>query len=229
MRMLGDLRYVTPGEYDAFTSSKSGEIRDAYVERAKAANEPVTAPPPLGLVEMRIAFGQNGRFGKSLRLHDAVVQIDGVVFVHGGISPAVADLSCDAINETVRRNLGSDLAQTRGDPQAQLVTRADGPLWYRGLAEEPDTFAAAVDDILTRQKATAIVVGHTVTADGRVRARFGGRVIQIDTGMQPAYVQNGRASALEIDHGTMTAIYVDRRDPVVRDNAGPAAGAAPAR
>src|SRR5262249_25877859 len=32
MRMLGDLRYVTPGEYEAFTSTKSGEVRDAYVE-----------------------------------------------------------------------------------------------------------------------------------------------------------------------------------------------------
>jgi hypothetical protein len=229
MRMLGDLRYVTAGEYEAFTSSKSGEIRDAYVERAKAAGEPVSASPPLGFVEMRIAFGQKGRFGKSMRSHDAVIDIDGIVFVHGGISPAVAGLSCDAINETVRRNLGSELAQTRGDPQAQLATSADGPLWYRGLAEEPDTFATAVDDILTRQKATAIVVGHTVTPDGRVRARFGGRVLQIDTGMQPAYVPNGRASALEIDHGTMTAIYVDRRDPVVKENAGPAGATVPAR
>jgi hypothetical protein len=214
MRMLGDLRYVVPGEYEAFTSSKSGEVRDAYVERAKAAGEPVGAPPALGFVEMRVAFGQNGRLGKPLRTHDAVVRIDGIVFVHGGISPAVADLSCDAINETVRRNLGSDLDQTRRDPQAQLATRVDGPLWYRGLAEEPDTFAPAVSDILTGQNATAIVVAHTVTADGRVRARFGNRVLQIDTGMQPAYVPNGRASALEIDHGTMTAIYADRREPV---------------
>jgi calcineurin-like phosphoesterase family protein len=214
MRMLGDLRYVTPGEYEAFTSAKSGEVRDAYVERTKAVGEAVPLPA-LGFVEMRVAFGQNGRLGKPLRSHDAVVQIDGIVFVHGGISLAVAGLSCDVINETVRRSLGSELAQTRGDPQAQLATRADGPLWYRGLAEEPDTFAPAVDDILTAQKATAIVVGHTVTPDGRVRVRFGGKVIQIDTGMQPAYVPNGRASALEIDHGTMTAIYADRRDRVL--------------
>ena len=212
MRLIGDLRYVTPGEYAAFTASNSTEVRDAYVERAKAANAPLAEPPALGFVEMRVAFGQNGKYGKQLRSHDAVVQINGIVFVHGGISPAVASLSCDAINETVHRNLGSDLTQTRTEPQAQLVTRVDGPLWYRGLAEEPDTFAPAVDDILTGQKATAIVVGHTVTADGRVRQRFGGKVIQIDTGMQPAYVQNGRASVLQIEQGTLTAIYADRRD-----------------
>ena len=59
---------------------------------------------------MRIAFGQNGRYGKWLRSLDTVIRIDGTVFVHGGISPAVAALSCDAINETVRRELTSDLA-----------------------------------------------------------------------------------------------------------------------
>ena len=53
-----------------------------------------------------------------------------------------------------------------------------------------------------------------MTTTGRITTRFDGRVIQIDTGMQPAYVQGGRASALEIARGEATAIYVDRRDPV---------------
>jgi hypothetical protein len=221
MRMLGDLRYTTPGEYEAFVSSKSTEIRDSYVERAKAAKEPVAEPPPLGFVELRVAFGQNGRYGKWLRSLDAVIQINGIVFVHGGLSPAVAGLTCDVINDTIRRSLTSDLAQTRSDPLAQLGTRVDGPLWYRGLAEEPETFAPMVDEILAGQKARAIVVGHTVARGGRVRARFGGKVVQIDTGMQAAYVPDGRASALEIEHGTMTAIYTDRRDVIPADNGSP--------
>ena len=58
--------------------------------------------------------------------------------------------------------------------------------------------------------------------------RFGGKVIQVDTGMQSAYVQSGRASALQIEHGTMTAIYVDRRDVLSNESAVPAA-ATPAR
>jgi hypothetical protein len=141
----------------------------------------------------------------------------------------VASLSCDVINQTVHRSLTSDLDQTRADPLAQLATRVDGPLWYRGLAEEPDAFAPMVDDILAAQKARAIVVGHTVTADGRIRARFGGKVIQIDTGMQPAYVPAGRASALDIEHGMMTAIYTDRRDVLSTETAEPSAVAAPSR
>jgi len=97
---------------------------------------------------------------------------------------------------------------------ASLTARVDGPLWYRGLAQEPDSFAPQVGEILSSLHARAVVVAHTVSTTGRIAARFDGRVIQIDTGMQPAYVQGGRASALEIHRGEATAIYVDRRDPV---------------
>jgi hypothetical protein len=87
-------------------------------------------------------------------------------------------------------------------------------LWYRGVAQEPDSFAPQLTEILAKVHARAIVVGHTVTSTGRITTRFDGRVIQIDTGMQPAYVPNGRASALEIRAGDATAIYTDRRDPI---------------
>jgi hypothetical protein len=69
-----------------------------------------------------------------------------------------------------------------------------------------------VDAILAAQKARAIVVGHTVTPAGRVVARFDGRVFTIDTGMNPDYVKNGRASALEIRNNVFTAIYSDTRE-----------------
>jgi hypothetical protein len=88
----------------------------------------------------------------------------------------------------------------------------DGPLWYRGLAEQPDTFTPDVADILSKQQARAIVAGHNVVPGGRIAVRFGGTVVLIDTGMQQAYVPTGRASALEISHGEFTAIYDDRRD-----------------
>jgi Calcineurin-like phosphoesterase len=212
MRMLGDLRYVSPGEYDAFVTSKSEDVRSAYLKRAEELKQPVAEPPRLGFVELQTSFGRNGHHGGRLRTLNAVVQIDGTVFVHGGISPAIADLRCEAINETIRREITGDIDKTRSNPLMSLAARPDGPLWYRGLAEEPDTFAPAVDDILARQHASAIVVAHTVTPDSRIRTRFDGKVVQIDTGMQPAYVSSGRASALAIERGVMTAIYTDRKD-----------------
>jgi hypothetical protein len=134
--------------------------------------------------------------------------------VHGGISPGFAAISCDAINDRLRRDLTNDLDKTRALPQASLAGRADGPLWYRGLAQEPDAFAPQVDEIMSKLHARAIVAAHTVISPGKVTTRFGGRVILLDTGMNPAYVSDGKASALDIRGEEVTAIYVDRREPI---------------
>jgi len=163
---------------------------------------------------MRQAFGRDGEYGKWLRELPVVIMIDGLVFVHGGISPAVAPLGCDAINAQVRRELTSDLDKTRAAPLSSLAARVDGPLWYRGLAQEPESFAPQVADIVAQMHARSIVIAHTVTPTGRITTRFDGRVVEIDTGMQPAYVPDGRASALEIRSDGATALYADRRDPV---------------
>jgi diadenosine tetraphosphatase ApaH/serine/threonine PP2A family protein phosphatase len=213
MRMLGDLRFATPGEFESFAAADSAQARRAFVQRdVPEPSDELVNRTPLGAVEMRVAFGPDGLYGGWLRTLDTVVKINGVLFLHGGISPAVSELSCDAINDTVRQDLTSDFDKTAADPLQSLAAREDGPLWYRGLAQEPDTFAPEVDQILVRQSARAIVIAHTVTATGRIRARFGRRVVQIDTGMQPAYVRGGRASALEIRGDAFTAIYLDRQD-----------------
>jgi hypothetical protein len=169
---------------------------------------------PPGFVEMRQAFGRDGEYGRWLRQLPVTIKINRLMFVHGGISPAVAPLGCAAINDQVRRELTSDLDKTRAAPLSSLTARVDGPLWYRGLAQEPDTFAPQVAEILTALGARAIVVGHTVAPGGRISPRFDGRVIELDTGMQPAYIPDGRASALEIKGDEVTAIYVDQRAPV---------------
>jgi calcineurin-like phosphoesterase family protein len=217
MRMLGDLRYTQPAEYEAFTSANSEKVRDDYLKTLSTSvggrDQPLQKFP-LGLVEMRVAFGRDGDYGRWLRQLPATITINSVVFVHGGISPDVASLGCEAINDRVRRDLTSDLDKTRATPQASLAGRADGPLWYRGLAQEPDGFALKVEEIVAKLHARAIVVAHTVTPTNRVTTRFDGRVVEMDTGMQPAYVPDGRASALEIRGGTATAIYVDRKDAV---------------
>jgi hypothetical protein len=56
-----------------------------------------------------VAFGPTGAYGKWLRQHDAVVRINQVVFVHGGISPNTSQLGCKGINEKVRADLTKDI------------------------------------------------------------------------------------------------------------------------
>jgi hypothetical protein len=215
MRILGDLRYVTPGEYEAFATRDSRSVREKYFQlNGLTATEDNLKATPLGSVEMRIAFGPQDSYGRWLRELNVVTEINGIVFVHGGLSPAVAAMSCDDINETVRREIGTDIDKTRTAPLESLAAREDGPLWYRGLAQVPDTAGQQIDDTLSQHHARAIVVGHTIATEGRVRVRFGGKVLQIDTGMQPAYASGGRATALEIRNGMFTALYEDRTDAV---------------
>jgi len=230
MRMLGDLRYVSPGEYAAFRTPGSLELWDRFyrsealqaLKRSEAAGEPFDQKAfrarfqedvPLGQVEMRLEFGPEGEYGRWLRQHDAMVRIDGVVFLHGGVSPAVAPLGCREVNETIRRELTTGMQEVRASPAASLGSRADGPLWYRGLAQEDEAaFAPQIEEILSKLEARAIVTGHNVASGGRIASRFGGKVFQIDTGMLTSSYPEGRASALEIRDGRFTAIYEDRRD-----------------
>jgi hypothetical protein len=213
MRMLGDYRYVTPGEYAAFTTPDSEKVKKDFIKSQPDENRAqLTQQIQLGMIEMTKAFEPKGLYGAYLRGLNAVVRVNGVVFLHGGLSPAVAKLSCTEINETVRRELSNDLQKTREAPLVSLTAREDGPLWYRGLALEPDTFEPAFQQILTDQHARAIVVAHTVAAGGKIRTRFGNSLFMIDTGMQPAYVPDGQASALEIRGNIFTAIYRDGRE-----------------
>jgi Calcineurin-like phosphoesterase len=90
----------------------------------------------------------------------------------------------------------------------------EGPLWYRGYANAIDeALHGRVTTLLSRWKASRLVVGHTVNRDFRIHARFGS-VFLIDTGML-APVYKGTASALEIVGTTTTALYPDgTRTPV---------------
>jgi len=90
-------------------------------------------------------------------------------------------------------------------------SQENGPLWYRGLTDQPDAVnQEQLDAILAALQARAIVVGHTVTTSHRIETRYGGRVIQIDTGMLASVYEGGGPSALEITGKMVTAVYVGR-------------------
>ena len=103
------------------------------------------------------------------------------------------------------------------------IVHRDGPLWFRGLALRPEPEVAGfIGDALSRFGVARAVVGHSVTASRRITGRAAGRVFLIDTGMLRGAYQ-GRASALELLDGRVTAIYPDERvllypeEPVLLD------------
>jgi hypothetical protein len=209
------------------------------VERAKTAGTPIDeqaltaefdAATPLGFVEMLQAFSRQGEYGRWLRGNAAAVRINGILFLHGGVSPRIAPLGCQGINAGVRTDITDGLEQVRAAPLQSISMSDDGPLWYRGLAREEETaFASEVDKILAAVQARAIVIGHTVSETGRIRPRFNGRVMQIDTGMLSSVYAGGRPSALEITGSQWTAIYEDGRQPITPAPATVPVRPAPAR
>ncbi len=235
MRMLGDLRYVSAQEYEAFKSPNANDLRERYYQavlatapaRARAAGQRFDEDTfrrqfiedvPLGYVEMRAAFEPDGEYGGWLRGHDAMARINGVIFLHGGTTPEVAAMGCEAIDLTIRRELLAPPALDDPRFDRTLIGNSDGPLWYRGLADDAsDLTNQDVETMLQRLHAQTIVVGHTPEEHGRVLARFGTRVVQLDTGMlDGTFYPNGQPSALEIQNGTYTAIYLGHRETLFR-------------
>jgi hypothetical protein len=91
---------------------------------------------------------------------------------------------------------------------------ANGPLWFRGFAQWPDGDEPQAIALLERYGLQRFVTAHT-PQPGRIRARFGNRMFIIDTGMLSSYFKNGRASALELHDGRVTAIYSDSKEVLV--------------
>lgn len=230
LAMVGDVRYASAAEFDEFRHADSEAVREVYYDRVLADwraqasregrpfddamfREAFLRETPLGLVERQVAFGPEGEYGRWLRQRDAVARINRVVFVHGGISSAVAELGCRSVNQRVRAELTTGFEEMAASPETSLVAGDAGPLWYRGLAQMDETAGAPIiDGVLSRLDATAVVAGHTVVPGGRIQVRFGGRLFQIDTGMLVTVFAGGRPSALEITGGVFTAIYSDSRD-----------------
>ncbi len=96
-----------------------------------------------------------------------------------------------------------------------LCVSSEGPMWYRGLAQEPEEkLMSGVVEMLARFKAKYLVEGHTVLSKSDVIPRFESRVFLLDTGMNTEVYQ-GRPSALEIENGKFTAYYADGEPKVL--------------
>jgi len=119
MNIMGDLRYVIPVNYASFADGNSEKRQkaayDEYVKwRGSHASllaelsQPMElteaewmARHPAGFIEQREAFGPKGEYGEWLRGHAAVAEIEGIIFLHGGIHPDLGRTKPDAINKRI--------------------------------------------------------------------------------------------------------------------------------
>jgi hypothetical protein len=202
MNTLGDLRYVTAGEFAAFAGRDSNKWRDAYYEKVLAdikARDPEkfaslpadfretwNASHPLGWVEHQRGWNPKwnpkGEYYEWALQDKVAIQINDLVFLHGGISGAYCQNTLASLTEKARAALG------QSDPAApSVLTDENGPLWYRGLAGvEPVAAPETVKAILEHHDARHLVIGHTPT-HGAIWPRYSGQVIQADVGMSGVY------------------------------------------
>ena len=301
MNMTGDLGYVTPEDYASFADKHSGKRRKVafktYIELRKRRARAMGQPPPiftpeterawmeshpLGFVEHREAFGPKGKYGGWLRQRPAVARLRDVVFLHGGISPALSSWKVSDINKRLEQEvrtfddiqrylvkrqlilpfftLEEVTAAVRAEHEARMAKmnlraaeaaqtgktfepstwegehlnflkaflnfptwlsfHPKGPLWFRGFARWPETEGAPhVANLLENYGVAHFVVGHTMVRNGQIQPRFGGKVFLIDTGILRNHFPGGRPSALEIQDGKFTAIYLDQRTALLERKA----------
>jgi hypothetical protein len=105
--------------------------------------------------------------------------------------------------------------QWAGDIGKSALLDPEGPLWYRGLAQLPETEEAKVAATLAQLGAVRFVTAHTPILPGRITARFNNQVFLIDTGMLSSHYKTGRPSALEVLGQRVTAVYTDTQEVLV--------------
>jgi hypothetical protein len=152
-----------------------------------------------GLQSRVAAFLPDGEWGRWLATHDAVALVEGVVFCHGGLRPTWAAQGLSSINAEIRDGMFKPKTK-------EGVLGEDGPLWYRGFVNEPES--EVCDDLqrtLDAVGARRMVVGHTVRDDGRIESRCAGRLDVIDTGISAYYGRH--LAAFELVNGDARALY----------------------
>ncbi len=266
MNVLGDLRYVAPGEYAAFAADETPEIRERARQEWLRAQGPGAAAQfderfPAGYFAHRAALGPTGAYGRWLLAQPVMISINDTLFMHAGPSSQLKGMSVDEVNLRYRTALVEYLAALEALERAQLLQPGDsyserpglarqrlaaaaapgavpqtadlsaaverlvaadanplldmdGPNWYRGAALCNEAAEADVLYPLLQQFGVArVVLGHTPTRDRRAAARFDGRVIKLDAGMNRAAYQ-GRAAALILEKNARTVRYPGEPAPM---------------
>jgi TPR repeat protein len=224
MDVYGDLRYVSPAEFVAFSGQSSADRSISYQDAARTLTAAATrdtsrtGPGPAGIPgfeEFRQAFGPNGEYGRWIRSHNAVIKIDRTLFAHSGLGAKYAALPLDRINEQVRAEL-TDLTRLHGG----IVVDEQGPLWFDGLAKGNEAqLAPLVEALLKNFDVDRIVIGHSY-ADAAITPRFGGQVLLVDIGLPRVYDNVGKLGCLVIENGQAYALHRGRRLDLPTDDAG---------
>ncbi|KAF8126896.1 Metallo-dependent phosphatase [Boletus edulis] len=219
MNTIGDWRYVYPSEIETFgsISARQKAVTIGWLGSTWASNYTSAARLPLhSLLGPPNTDYPPEKGSMYARANAGPLSHAAFSFVHGGLAPTYPNLqpfpgAINNLSASLLRKLRSRSPQPPPHPphaypglpagttreEARLYG-SDGPLWYRGWAEEEEyKVCEKVDEVLQKTGTRRMVMGHTPHLQSIV-ARCGGKVLIIDTGISHAY--GGALSALSIEY-----------------------------
>ncbi len=130
-------------------------------------------------------YGPDMELGRWLRTKHTMIQLNDILFVHGGISPEMIErgLSVSSVNESVRVYLDLRSSQVAFSDEPKFLFGSRGPFWERGfLIDMEDRYERLTGDqvaeVLAFYNVSSVVVGHTEM--DRVDSYYGGLVYSLD-------------------------------------------------
>ncbi len=153
-------------------------------------------------------FGVNTVLGRWLRSKNVIEVINGILFVHAGISPKMMhnNYSLEFINETIRANIDMPRDSIKADTTLKNLFSSFGPIWYRGYHYDMEKYKqltmSEVDLLLDYYDVTNIIVGHTVKDS--IAVLYDGKIFgvnqdyEIREEIEGLYIENGIFYACDI-------------------------------
>ncbi len=161
MNLIADTRDATPEIFQSFADGDSESRRERAFQAASriASGSGLDktawlAMHPIGYVEYRDGLKPNGRYGKWLRSKPILTEIDGIVFMHGGVNPEFSTESLDEISRRARRELVAWDEGVRWLEQQKLV------LPFSTIVEIVDVARAQLTQFSAYQKEGTLTDEH---------------------------------------------------------------------
>jgi hypothetical protein len=155
MNMIGDMRYVSKAEYAAFAADETQEQRDRWFDVWKKRNGGGDSDAlarfndefPPGFFALREAFGSNGKYGKWLLDKAIIAVINDTAFVHGGLSPLVAEIGLDGVNQGLKDELSSYMKAVETLMQADVLMPTDNYYDHADIVKRFPPFMATTKEM----------------------------------------------------------------------------------
>ena len=181
MNLVGDLRYTSPAEIDAFADDEDPKQRKRALKRTvqssvarngdlRKMRQLFEKRHPPGYFGHRQAFSPAGVYGRWLLDQQIMVEVDDVVFVHGGLPPMLLDLDPDEINAVGMGQLRSfvEVQQRLYDLEVlgPEMSFADQIARAQALVQHADARGAASEEVELAHTLFELAEGMVFRRDG---------------------------------------------------------------